>query len=120
MYRERRIIRRDTPNKVGVIVVVIATLNHTRIVRDHHIHVTVVYTFGTVHPLDTYNVTIIYFRLHGCSRNREIEFSTLHWNGDILRWFLAKLVNIVTETGRNRQLQSHECPPDVLRSCPAA
>ena len=61
---ERRIVGRHTPDEVGVVVIVIATFDHTVIICHHHIHIAMYNTLATAHPFHAHNVTVIYFRLH--------------------------------------------------------
>ena len=61
---ERRIVWRHTPDEVGVVVIVIATFDHTVVICHHHIYVAMHYTLATAHPFHAHNVTVIYFRFH--------------------------------------------------------
>ena len=61
---ERRIVGRHTPDEVGVVVIVIATLYHAVVVGDKHIYIAMNDTFGAAHPFHTHNVAIVDFGLH--------------------------------------------------------
>ena len=61
---ERRVVGRYTPDEVGVVVIVIATLYHTVVIGYKHIYIAMHDTLVTVHSFHADNVAIIYFRLH--------------------------------------------------------
>lgn len=61
---ERRVVGRHTPDEVGVVVIVIATLYHSVVVGYKHIHIAMNDTLGTAHPFHTHNVAVVDFGLH--------------------------------------------------------
>ena len=64
---ERRIVRRNAPYQVGVIIVMIATLYHACIVCNNHIYIAMHYTLFSLHSFYTDNIAIIDIGLHRCT-----------------------------------------------------